>query len=81
MTKVSELPMYNKSPVLQNAMNAIVDLSNSQLRTRIFSVIQAKQKGKCHYCKRNIILSDIVVSNGKGRGYYHKSCAEKLHIL
>ena len=46
-------------------MNAVVDLSNSQLRTRIISVIQTKQKGKCHYCKRNIQLSDIVVSNAK----------------
>ena len=24
---------------------------------------------------------DTVVSNGKGRGYYHKSCAEKLHMF
>jgi hypothetical protein len=62
-------------------MNAVVDLKNSQVRTKIFSVIQKKQNGKCHHCKRNIVLSDIVVSNGNGRGYYHKSCAEKLHIL
>ena len=68
MTKVSELPIYNKSPVLQNTMNAVVDLSNSQLRTRIFSVIQRKQNGKCHHCKRNITLSDTVVSNGKWKG-------------
>ena len=73
--------MYNKSRVLQNNMNAVVDLKNSQVRTKIFSVIQTKQNGKCHHCTRNITLSDTVVSNGNGRGYYHKSCAEKLHIL
>ena len=48
-------------------MNAVVDLKNSQVRTRIFSVIQKKQNGKCHHCKRIITLSDTVVSNGKGR--------------
>ena len=51
------------------------------MQNRIFSVIQQKQNGKCRHCKRNITLSDTVVSNGKGRGYYHKSCAEKLHII
>ena len=62
-------------------MNAVIDLRIPQLRTRIFSVIQKKQNGKCHWCKINITLSDTVVSNGSGRGYYHKSCGEKLHIL
>ena len=62
-------------------MNAVVDLKNSKLRTRIFSVIQRKQNGQCHRCKINITPSDTVVSNGNGRGYYHKSCAEKLQIL
>jgi hypothetical protein len=37
--------------------------------------------GKCRRCKITITLSDTVVSNGNGRGYYHKFCAEKLHIL
>lgn len=65
----------------QNNMNAVVDLSNSQLRTIIFSAIQRKQNGKCRRCKTTITLSDTVVSNGNGRGYYHKFCAEKLHII
>ena len=81
LTKVCELPMYNKFQVLQNTINAVVDLKNSQVRARIFSVIQTKQNGKCHHCKINITLSDTVVSNGNGRGYYHKSSAEKLHII
>ncbi len=34
------------------------------LHNRIFTVIQQKQNGKCHHCKRNITLSDILVSNG-----------------
>jgi hypothetical protein len=51
------------------------------MQNRIFSVIQLKQDGKCRHCTGNITLSDTVVSNGKGRGYYHKSCAEKLHII
>ena len=47
----------------------------------LVSVIQKKQNGKCRHCTRIITLSDTVVSNGNGRGYYHKTCAEKLHIL
>ena len=65
----------------KDTMNAVIDLNMSQLRTRIFSVIQKKQNGKCHRCKINITLSDTIVSNGNGRGYYHKSCAEKLNII
>ena len=71
MTNVCELLIYNKCKVLQNTMNAVIDLRIPQLRTRIFSVIQKKQNGKCHRCKINITLSDTVVSNGNGRGYYH----------
>jgi hypothetical protein len=64
-----------------NTMIAIINLAMPHLRKRIFSVIQKKQNGKCHHCKRNITQSDTVVSNGHGRGYYHKSCAEKLHVI
>ena len=81
LTKVCELLIYNKSKILQNTVNALVDLKNSQVRTRIFSVIQKKQNGKCHHCKRIVTISDTVVSNGNGRGYYHKQCAEKLQII
>jgi len=50
-------------------MNTIVDLNISQLAQEFLLSF-----------KRNITLSDIVVSNGNGRGYYRKSCADKLHI-
>ena len=29
----------------------------------------------------DITNKDIAMSNGNGPGYYHISCAEKLHIL
>ena len=57
-------------------MNAVVDLRNSRLRTKIFSVIQMKQNGKCHRCKINITKADTVVSKRNERGYYNKSRAE-----
>jgi hypothetical protein len=81
LTNVYELVVYNKYQDSQDTVIAVINLNMQHLRTRIFSVIQQKQNGKCHHCRKNIALSDIVVSNGKGRGYYHKSCAEKLHIL
>jgi hypothetical protein len=62
-------------------MIAIINLKSPHLRGRIFSCIQKKQNGKCRHCKMNITLGDTIVSNGNGRGYYHKSCAEKLHII
>jgi hypothetical protein len=81
LINVSELVVYNKHKYSPNTVIAVINLSMPHLRKRIFSVIQQKQNGKCHHCKRNITLSDTVVSNGKGRGYYHKSCAEILRIL
>ena len=36
MTKVCELLMYNKSKMLQNTMNAVVDLKNSQVVLEFF---------------------------------------------
>ncbi|MGA9942342.1 MAG: hypothetical protein WBP88_10135 [Nitrososphaeraceae archaeon] len=81
MTNVSELVVYNKHKDPPDTVIAVINLAMPHLRKRIFSVIQQKQNGKCHHCKRNITLSDTVVSNGKGRGCYHKSCAEKLHVL
>ncbi len=63
------------------APGLILDTSNPYIRGRIHSIIRRKQHGKCHFC--NIILSsqDIIVSCGNGRSYYHKSCAQKLHII
>lgn len=62
-------------------MISVIDLSVPHMQNRIFSIIQQKQDGKCRHCRRLITVTDTVVSNGSGRGYYHKSCAEKLHIL
>ena len=81
MTNVSELVVYNKYRDSQDTVIAVINLNMQHLRTQIFSVIQQKQNGKCHLCRKNIALSETVVSNGKGRGYYHKLCAEKLRKL
>lgn len=73
MTNVSELVLYNKYKDSADTVIAVIDLNMPHLRNRIFTVIQQKQNGKWHHCKRNITVSDTVVSDGKGRGYYHKS--------
>jgi hypothetical protein len=64
-----------------STMISVIDLSAPHMQNRIFSIIQQKQDGKCRHCRRLITVTDTVVSNGSGRGYYHKSCAERLHIL
>ena len=62
-------------------MDAIIDLEEtSYAKSDIFSHT-TKTKWQMSYCIRIITLSDTVVSNCNGRGYYHKTCAEKLHIL
>jgi len=81
LTNVYELVVYNKYKDSPDTVIAVIDLKMPRLRKRIFSVIQQKQNGKCRHCRKNITLSDTMVSNGNGRGYYHKLCAEMLHIL
>ena len=51
----------------------IIDLANSFNSSRIFSVIQNKQGGKCHYCQLIIMNNETIVSSGIHRSYYHKA--------
>ncbi len=50
------------------------------MQNRIFYYTAEAEWRIPHYTK-NITVKDTVVSNGSGRAYYHKSCAEKLHIV
>jgi hypothetical protein len=59
----------------------IIDLSNLHVNHRVLSIIKERQDGKCHYCHVEFRMSDVLVSCDSPRSYYHKSCAQKLHII
>jgi hypothetical protein len=59
----------------------IIDLSNPRTSRRVLPIIKERQDGKCHYCHVEFRMSDVLVSCGNPRSYYHKSCAQKLHII
>jgi hypothetical protein len=40
-----------------------------------------KQNGLCHLCKRKFNRTDMVVSRGHPRTYYHKECAERINLI
>jgi hypothetical protein len=46
------------------------------------SIINTRQDGLCYSCRKKIEEDDIIVSHGHmSRHYYHKKCAQKLHII
>jgi len=57
-------------------------ISNGHRTRRMLSIIKTKQNGLCYLCRMVIHDADTIVSHGHmNRHYYHKGCAEKLHIL
>lgn len=57
-------------------------ISNEHRTRRMVTIIKTKQNGLCYLCRSEIGDNDIIVSHGHtNRHYYHKGCAEKLHIL
>ena len=48
---------------------------------RVSQAIELKQSGKCRRCGKNFTADEQIVSNGKRKKYYHRECAQKLHIF
>ena len=48
---------------------------------RVSQTIVVKQSGKCRYCGKEFVADEQIVSNGKRKKYYHKECAQTLHIV
>jgi hypothetical protein len=48
---------------------------------RVSQAIELKQSGKCRCCGKNFTADEQIVSNGKRKKYYHRECAQKLHIF
>lgn len=57
-------------------------ISNEGRTRKMSTIIKTKQNGLYYLCRSEIRDNDIIVSHGHmNRHYYHKACAEKLHIL
>ena len=57
-------------------------ITNERRTRRMVTIIKVRQNGLCYLCRIKIQDDDIIVSHGHmNRHYYHKECAEKLHIL
>jgi hypothetical protein len=48
---------------------------------RVEAYVLKKQNGVCHLCKGKFNRTDMVVSRGHPRTYYHKECAERLSLI
>jgi hypothetical protein len=59
----------------------IIELSDPYMRHKVLSIIQARQEGKCHHCDKLIHDNESIVSCGRRKSYYHKSCAQRLNII
>lgn len=55
---------------------------NQQYRA-VYTRMLAKQDGRCSYCNGAINENDTIVSKAYVRRskYFHKTCAEKVHII
>jgi hypothetical protein len=49
---------------------------------RVERYILVRQNGACRFCKDKLMYTETVVSVGHtNKRYYHRPCAEKLHII
>jgi hypothetical protein len=60
----------------------VIDTDNYNY-TRVLSRISARQEGCCRFCAKQIKHDDIIISKGhsKRSKYFHKECAERIHLL
>jgi hypothetical protein len=61
-------------------MLPLIITSNERI-SHILRMIELKQNGLCVFCKERITRNHAIVSSGRPRHYYHKSCAIKLNIV
>jgi len=60
----------------------VIARDNQQYRAA-YSRVLTKQDGRCSHCKAAINENDTIVSKAYVRKskYFHKACAERVHIL
>ena len=58
-----------------------ISCNNIRYKTVIKDIVKF-QNGCCRFCKNKFTEEDIIISRrGRPRKYYHKDCAQILHIV
>ena len=60
----------------------VIDTNNHNYNT-VLTRICVRQEGRCHFCAEKIKDNDTIISKGhsKRSKYFHKECAERIHLL
>jgi hypothetical protein len=60
----------------------IIDKQNHNYKA-VFSRLDSSQEGRCWLCSERIMEKEPIISKlNSGRSkYYHKICAERIHLL
>jgi hypothetical protein len=60
----------------------VIDTENHNYNA-VITRIRMRQEGLCRFCAERIDESDIIISKSYSRRpkYFHKECAERIHLL
>jgi hypothetical protein len=61
---------------------SVIDTDNHNYNA-VLTRITVRQEGRCRFCAERISDKDIIIStaHSKKRKYFHKECAERIHLL
>ncbi len=61
---------------------SVIDTDNHNYNA-VLTRITVRQEGRCRLCAKRINDKDIIIStaHSKRRKYFHKECAERIHLL
>ena len=56
---------------------------NNHNYNSVLTRISVRQKGRCHFCAEKIKDKDTIISKGHSKRlkYFHKECAQRIHLL
>lgn len=61
---------------------SVIDIDNHNYNA-VLTRITARQEGRCRFCAERIKDTDTIISkaHSRRRKYFHKECAERIHLL
>jgi len=67
MAKASRLKLY---------------IDDNRARSHVMYNIKNRQSGLCWHCRKEITLEDQIITKTENKTkYYHKACAEFIHLI
>lgn len=61
---------------------SVIDIDNHNYNA-VLTRITVRQEGRCRFCAKRIEDKDIIISTAHSKRvkYFHKECAERIHLL